>query len=118
MIYRILADAVFILHAAFIAFALLGGLLIPRWPRAAWLHLPAVAWGVTVAAIGGICPLTDLEKYLLTLAGEAPYRGDFISHYLAMLIYPDGLTRQMQAVLAAVLVAINAAVYVRHFRRR
>ena len=118
MIYRILADAVMVLHAAFIAFALLGGLLIPRWPRIAWLHLPAVAWGVTVASIGGVCPLTDIEKHLLTLAGEAPSRGDFISHYLAMVIYPDGLTRPMQAGLAAVLVAINVAVYVRHFRRR
>ena len=118
MTYRILADAVLVLHGAFIAFALLGGLLVPRWPRVAWLHLPAIAWGVTVASIGGVCPLTDLEKHLLMQAGEEPYRGDFISHYLAMMIYPDGLTRPMQAVLAALLVAINAAVYVHFLRGR
>jgi len=116
--YRILADAVLVLHLAFIVFALLGGLLVLRWPRVAWLHLPAVAWGVTVASIGGACPLTPLEKQLRVLAGEVPYRGDFISHYLAALIYPDGLTRPMQALLAALLLAVNAAVYVRYFRRR
>jgi hypothetical protein len=116
--YRILADAVLVLHFAFIAFALLGGLLVLRWPWVAWVHLPAVAWGVTVAAIGGVCPLTPLEKHLRVLAGELPYRGDFISHYLTALIYPAGLTRPMQAVLAILLLAINAAVYIRYFRRR
>jgi hypothetical protein len=116
--YRILADAVLILHLAYIAFALLGGLLILRWPKVAWLHLPAVAWGVTVAAIGGVCPLTPLEKHLRMLAGDVPYRGDFISHYLTTLIYPAGLTRPMQAALAIFLLAVNAAIYVRYFRRR
>ncbi len=118
MTWRILADAVLVLHFAFIAFALLGGLLVPRWPRVAWLHLPAVAWGVTVAALGSVCPLTPLEKHLRELGGEVAYRGDFISHYLTSLIYPAGLTRPMQAVLAVLLLAINAAVYIRHFRRK
>jgi hypothetical protein len=62
VIYRILADAVLVLHFAFIAFALLGGLLVLRWPRVAWLHLPAVAWGVIVAWVGWVCPLTPLEN--------------------------------------------------------
>jgi hypothetical protein len=116
--WRILADAVLVLHLGFIAFALLGGLLVLRWPKVAWLHLPAVAWGVTAMAIGGTCPLTPLEKHLRMLAGEVPYRGDFISHYISALIYPAGLTRTTQAVLGAFLLAVNVAVYVRYFRRR
>lgn len=118
MTYRILADAVLVLHLAFIAFAALGGFLVLCWPRVAWVHLPAVAWGVVVTVVGGVCPLTDLEKHLLTMAGEAPYRGDFISHYLTVLIYPDGLTRPMQAALGLLLLAFNVAVYVRYFRRK
>ncbi len=116
MTYRILADAVLVLHLAFIVFALLGGFLVLRWPRVAWAHLPAVAWGVTVASIGGVCPLTPLEKHLRVLAGEVPYRGDFISHYITTLIYPAGLTREMQAALAAFLLVCNVAVYVRIWR--
>ena len=45
MTWRILADAVLVLHLAFILFAALGGLLVLRWPLVAWIHLPAVAWG-------------------------------------------------------------------------
>ena len=118
MTYRILADAVLVLHFAFIAFALLGGILVLRWPRVAWLHVPAVAWGVIVAWVGWVCPLTPLENQLRVLGGEAPYRGDFISHYLTMVIYPDGLTRSMQLVLGVTLLTVNAAVYIRFFRRR
>ena len=116
MTYRILADAVLALHLAFIVFAMLGGFLVLRWPRIAWVHLPVVAWGVLVTVIGGVCPLTPLEKHLRALAGEVPYRGDFISHYLAALIYPAGLTRQTQAALGLLLLAFNVAVYLRLWR--
>ena len=118
MTYRLLADAVLVLHLAFIAFALLGGLLVLRWPRIAWVHLPAVAWGVIVAWVGWVCPLTPLENQLRVLGGEAAYRGGFISHYLTMVIYPDGLTRAMQGVLGVILLTLNVAVYISFFRRR
>lgn len=117
MTYRVLADAVLVLHLTFIAFAVLGGLLVLRWPRVAWAHLPVVIWGVTVTSIGSVCPLTPLEKHLRVLAGDVPYRGGFISHYLTSVIYPAGLTRGHQVVLALLLIAINVAIYVRLFRK-
>jgi hypothetical protein len=116
--WRVLADAVLVLHLAFIGFAMLGGMLVLRWPRVAWAHLPTVIWGVTVTVIGGVCPLTPLEKHLRALAGEVPYRGDFISHYIAALIYPPGLTREVQAALGILLLAFNVAIYACTFRRR
>jgi hypothetical protein len=116
--YRILADAILVLHLAFIAIALLGGLLVLRWPRVAWAHLPVVLWGVTVTWIGSVCPLTPLEKHLRVLAGDVPYHGGFISHYLTSVIYPAGLTRGMQVLLGVLLLAFNVAIYVRYFRRR
>lgn len=46
MLYPLLADLVLIVHLAFVVFVLCGGLLVLRWQRIAWLHLPAATWGV------------------------------------------------------------------------
>ncbi|MGO4815450.1 DUF2784 domain-containing protein [Cupriavidus sp. 2MCAB6] len=112
-----LADAVVLLHLAFIVFAMLGGVLVLRWPRLAWLHLPAAAWGVVVEWSGWICPLTPLENALRQRAGLQAYGGDFIQHYVLQLIYPDGLTREIQIVLGALVLALNMAVYFALYRR-
>jgi hypothetical protein len=107
----ILADAVLVLHAAFVLWVVLGGLAVWRWPRMAWLHLPAAAWGVWIELAGGTCPLTPLEQRLRAAAGEAGYSGGFIEHYLGMLLYPVGLTRELQWALGALLAALNLVVY-------
>ena len=114
----LLADAVLLLHAGFIAWAVFGGLALLRWPRLVWLHLPALAWGVWISASGGICPLTPLEQRLRVAAGQEGWHGGFIEHYLTVIIYPDGLTRSMQALLAALLLAGNIVVYALAWRRR
>ncbi len=118
MIHRVAADAVLLLHLGFILFVLLGGLLALRWRRAPLLHLPAVAWGVYIELSGGLCPLTPLENRLRIAAGEAGYTGGFIEHYLLTLIYPAGLTPQIQYVLAAVVVGVNGLAYAWVWRRR
>jgi hypothetical protein len=105
------ADAVLVLHAVFIAWAVLGVFAVWRWPRLAWLHLPAVAWAVWITATSGICPLTPLEWALRERAGQGGQGGGFIEHYLMRAIYPEGLTPQIQQVMAAVLLAANLAVY-------
>jgi hypothetical protein len=115
--YRVLADAVLALHFAFIAFALLGGLLVARWPRLAWVHLPAAAWAAGIAFFGGICPLTPLENRLRAAGGETGFEGGFIEHQLEALIYPDWLTREIQVALGAVVLAVNLACYIRLCRR-
>ncbi len=116
MTYRILADAVLALHFAFIAFALLGGILVWRWPRLAWLHLPAAAWAAGIAFFGGICPLTPLENRLRAAGGEAGYAGGFIESQLEALIYPGWLTREIQVALGAVVLAVNLFAYARALR--
>ncbi|TFL08852.1 DUF2784 domain-containing protein [Pusillimonas caeni] len=118
MNYALAANAVLIVHGLFVAFVIFGGLLALWRRRLAWLHLPALAWGATVIAMGWICPLTPLENHLRALAGQGTYDGGFIQHYLWPLIYPPGLTRGMQAGLAALLVAGNTAVYLTLWRRR
>lgn len=111
MVWSILADAVLVLHGAFVAWAVLGGLAALRWPRAIWLHLPALAWGIWIEATAGICPLTPLESWLRVRAGQAGLSGSFIDHYLGALIYPQGLTPAGQGRLALGLALVNAAVY-------
>jgi Protein of Unknown function (DUF2784) len=94
-----------------VVFATLGGLLALRWPRVAWLHLPAVAWGVAVELTGWICPLTPLEVSLRESAGGEGYAGGFLDRYLVPLLYPSALTRRDQWLLAAGLLLLNLAVY-------
>ena len=111
MPYRILADAVLVAHAAFVAFVVLGGVLVCFRPRAAWLHLPAVVWGIGIEWSGAICPLTPLEQWLRARAGIGGYEGTFIEHYVWPLLYPAALTRSDQVVLGAVALAVNAVAY-------
>ena len=107
----LLADGVLVLHGLFIAWAAFGALAVWRWPRLLVLHLPALAWGVWIEISGGICPLTPLENSLRRAAGQSGYSGGFIDHYLGGLIYPAGLTREAQWVVAGVLLAINVVLY-------
>lgn len=117
MLYRLAADAVVLLHLGFILFVLLGGLLVLRRPRLAWLHAPAVAWGMAVEFLHLYCPLTPLENHFRTLAGDNGYSGGFIEHYLIPLIYPAGLTEATQIVLGLVVIAVNLPPYLLLLRR-
>jgi hypothetical protein len=118
MIAGILADAVLVLHALFIAWVTLGAIAVARWPWLAWLHLPALGWGLWIEASGGLCPLTPLEVALRRAGGEQGYAGGFVEHYLGALVYPAGLTREAQWVLAAGLLTVNAGLYAWVLRRR
>lgn len=109
--WRILADLLVVVHLAFAAFVIFGGFLTWKWPRAAFAHLPALAWGFWVELSGRICPLTPLEIHLRHLAGEAGYQGGFLDHYVMALLYPPWLTRPGQWVLAALLLAITLTAY-------
>jgi hypothetical protein len=105
------AAAVVGLHFVFVAFVVGGAALLWRWPRLAWLHLPAATWGAWVECSGAICPLTPLENHLRALAGEGTYAGGFVEHTLLPVLYPTDLTRHMQLALGAAVVAVNVAVY-------
>ena len=110
MIYRILADFVLVFHFCFVLFAVLGGMLLWRWRKACWLHLPALVWGVLVECFYWTCPLTPLENWFRRLGGEAGYRGGFVEHYVSMILYAN-ISRRFQAMLGLALVAINLFVY-------
>lgn len=82
MVYRTLANIVMLVHAIFIALVCFGALFAYGWPWLMWLQLPAMLYGVAILWVGWTCPLTPLEKRLRRMAGEVPYAGDFIGHYV------------------------------------
>ncbi|MDE1169424.1 MAG: DUF2784 domain-containing protein [Pseudomonas sp.] len=111
MLYRLAADALVLFHLAFILFVLFGALLVLRWRGLVWLHLPAVAWGLAVEFLQLQCPLTRWENCLRQAAGQGGYDGGFIEYYLIPIIYPAGLTAQLQWVLGAVVLVVNGLAY-------
>ena len=118
MLHRWLADVVLVIHLAFVLFVVLGGLLVLRWPRLAWIHVPVALYGAAIEFMGFICPLTPLENSLRRLGGEAGYEGGFIEHYITAALYPTGLTRELQLALGVGVLAMNALVYGMLLRRR
>jgi hypothetical protein len=110
-LFRAAADIVVAVHVAFVAFVVLGGLLVVRWNRLAFFHLPAVIWGAFIEFAGWICPLTPLENSLRERSGSSAYEGEFIEHYVLPLLYPVRLTREVQIWLGAAAIIINVLVY-------
>jgi hypothetical protein len=108
---RIAADIVVVIHLAFIVFVVCGGLLVLRWPRLVWVHLPAAVWGVLIEFGGWICPLTPLENTLRRAAGDEGYASSFIERYLVPVVYPAGLDREAQFILGGLVFAVNVTLY-------
>ena len=111
LFYRLSADLVFLTHFAFILAVIFGGLIILKWPKLAWVHVPVVTWGFIVELTGRTCPLTPLEQNLRMLAGQEAYQGSFIAHYLIPLIYPQGLTAETRLFYATAIAVVNISVY-------
>ena len=116
--YGLLADIVVGVHALFVLFVVLGGLLVLRWPRLAYLHVPAAIWGAAIEFAGWICPLTPLEQWLRREAGSAGYSGSFIEHYILPILYPSALTREIQLILGFLVIGFNLTIYAYVFRKR
>ena len=96
--YLVLADLVLVVHAAYIAFVIVGLVLVwVGWMRGwqfvrnPWFrlaHLAAIGVVAAQALFGVICPLTIWEDQLRLLAGgEGRYAGSFIQHWLHRFIF-------------------------------
>lgn len=111
MFYSLAAAAVLLLHFGFILFVLAGSLLALRYRWSVALHVPAAVWGFAVEWTGRGCPLTAVENFLLTKAGQVGYAESFVEHYLLPIIYPAGMTRGVQIVLASAVLVVNLLLY-------
>ncbi len=101
-------------HAVFIAFLLSGGFLSWWWPGLAAVHLLALVASAAIYLGGFDCPLTNLEKHLRTVAGEAVYEDGFIAHYLVRPVYAAGMTAALGLGLVALVVGTTLVAYGRH----
>jgi hypothetical protein len=111
MMYRFLADATVVLHLLFVVFVVCGGLFVLRWRQVAWVHLPAAVWGAWVEFAGWTCPLTPLENWLRVQSGSTAYSSSFVERYVLPVLYPAGLSRDLQWVLGGAVLLANAIVY-------
>jgi hypothetical protein len=111
MFYQLLADLVLLAHFAFVAFAVLGGMLVIRYPTLLWPHLLALCWGIVVQWANWTCPLTPLENHLRRLSGSPGYSGSFIEYFVSQVLYPDRLTLELRYALGLMLLLVNLAVY-------
>ncbi|MBZ5537917.1 MAG: DUF2784 domain-containing protein [Acidobacteriia bacterium] len=118
MFFRACADVVVVVHFAFAIFAVLGGVLVLKRKRWAWLHVPAMLWAALIEFADWMCPLTWLEDWLLERGGGTPYAGDFVEHYLLPILYPDKLTRSLQITLGLLVVVVNVVIYAWLIRQR
>ncbi|MGJ9416457.1 DUF2784 domain-containing protein [Massilia sp. CMS3.1] len=118
MLYAVAAVLVLLAHLAFVLFVVFGAFLVLRLPRLAWLHVPAAVWGVYVESSGRGCPLTAFENLLRLRAGVKGYSEGFVEHYMLWILYPGGLTREMQFALAGSVAAINLVLYALVWRKR
>jgi hypothetical protein len=98
--YHVAAEAVVLVHAAYIGFVVFGlmaivvGLAVgKRWARHFWfrtIHLAMIGIVALEAWLGIVCPLTTLEKTFRRLAGEVDVlRTGFIEHWVHRAIFLD-----------------------------
>ena len=116
--YAFLAELTLVIHLLFVLYVVFGGLLAFIWPKAVWWHIPVLLWGVAIELIGFICPLTPLENFFRQKAQLDGYSGGFIEHYITAVIYPAGLSREIQIGLGVALIVFNLLVYALWWRRR
>ena len=106
-----LTDLVVVIHALFIIFVLFGGLVVLKWHQVMWIHIPCVLWGAAIEFFSWVCPLTYLEIYLREIGNANSYDDSFVQHYLLPVIYPSGLTTDIQFLLGVIVITINLIIY-------
>ena len=116
-VYVYLADLVMLVHLAFIVFVLLGALLIVRWPKVIFLHLPSVVWAMWIQFQGGYCPLTPLENWFRQEGGQDGYDSGFVEHYVGSLIYPGDISLTMHIYLGVFVLVLNMVIYLLVIRK-
>ncbi len=112
----VVAEAVVVLHMAFLGYMVLGGFLALRRFRLIWPHVGVIVYSFYVTLTSFTCPATRLEKWLLERGGETPYEGSFIHQYLRDRLYPAEFETAVWIGCMAVAVASWALVLTR--RRR
>ncbi len=111
MIHRVLARLMVSIHTAYVAFVVLGSLLVLRWHSLIWLHLSAVAWSFLTLVFDLGCPLTPWEKGFWTRGGVEPYSEGFLQHHILRTRFAAEHSRRNHIVIGVLVLVINLVVY-------
>ena len=96
-LYSLLADAMLVIHFAFVVFVVIGFMLILLGLLAHWswihnrifriTHLAAIGIVVLQAWLGQLCPLTVWENELRRWAGQSGYTETVVEHWLHEVLF-------------------------------
>ncbi len=118
MPYKLLADAIVVIHFLWVVFMVIGFVLTIaafRWKRLFdwfWLrtiHLAGIVFVGALGVLGEYCPLTVWESALRQRADpDAAYAGSFLVHWIEQVVYPNvsPLVVTLPAIMAATITLI------------
>lgn len=115
MLNKILADFVALIHLGFILFVIFGVFLVFKYNKLVWIHLPVIIWATLISLYRWVCPLTPLENYLRSSAGEQAYQVGFIEHYILPIIYPGEMTQAIAIAMGVFVIVWNSVFYLIYF---
>lgn len=92
MLAGLLAEVIMVLHGTMLVFFVIGGFLAWKWPKLLLVHFLIGSWNTIIVLVDFPCPLTAAEKSLRRDAGQVPYEGGYIKHYVDGTVYPAGYT--------------------------
>lgn len=117
MVYYILAIGVLALHLLWILWVISGVFFTRGRPALAGFHMLSLVYSIMIEVAPWPCPLTLLEQWAQRQAGMVPYQGDFLTHYLGAVIYPNVPYLVLVPVAVAVC-ALNLGIYGWRWRRK
>jgi hypothetical protein len=114
--FLLLAGSVLVLHLLFNVWVVCGAFVTNGRPTIERLHILSLFYGVVMENVSWPCPLTVAQKWFLMKAGQVPYQGDFLLHYLQTVVAP-GFPLELLRWGAIGVFLVNLAVYARRYAR-
>lgn len=109
---RLAVYGLILFHMAFVAFAVLGGVLLLRYPALWPWHLPVLVWALLVEVMQWPCPLTACENTLRRKAGMPTYSAGFVEHYLLASLFRGSRRTQFEIMLSIAVFVMNISLYI------
>lgn len=116
-LFLTLAGLILVTHLLFNAWVVLGAAVTNGRAVLERLHILSLFYGAVMENVSLACPLTVAQKWAMVRAGEAPYHGAFVLHYLQVLVAPNFPLVLLHWGAIGVLI-VNLGIYGRRYARR
>lgn len=113
MLYKLLADAVVLIHFLWIVFLFLGAIWGRKCRAVKTFHLAGLAFAFIIQIFDWFCPLTHLEFWLRSKHNpDLTYTGSFIIHYVERIVYIE-ISYYIVLIVTLLLGGLNVWIYLR-----